>query len=226
MGGKALSAPIVGTAGTHDDGGYWLVGSDGGIFSFGNAQFYGSMGGKPLNKPIVGMAATPTGGGYWEVASDGGIFAFGSAQFYGSTGSMTLNKPIVGMAVTPDRGWVLAGGQRRGHLCLRQGPVPRLHRLAQPRQADRRHGRHPDRGRLLVSGQRRGHLRLRQRPVLRHGGRLDRHDHRRHGRLLRWWRGLLAGCGADGAVFAFGDAPRAGSMAGQPLNAPIVGITG
>jgi len=38
--------------------GYWEVASDGGIFSFGNASFYGSMGGKPLNQPIVAMAAT------------------------------------------------------------------------------------------------------------------------------------------------------------------------
>ncbi len=36
--------------------GYWFVASDGGIFSFGDAHFYGSMGAKPLNKPIVGMA--------------------------------------------------------------------------------------------------------------------------------------------------------------------------
>ncbi|MHB1717096.1 MAG: hypothetical protein ACYCV5_07165, partial [Acidimicrobiales bacterium] len=43
--------------------GYHEVASDGGIFSFGNAAFYGSMGGKPLNKPIVGMAATPDGKG-------------------------------------------------------------------------------------------------------------------------------------------------------------------
>ena len=28
--------------------------SDGGIFSYGDAGFYGSMGGKPLNAPIVG----------------------------------------------------------------------------------------------------------------------------------------------------------------------------
>jgi len=77
------------------------VASDGGIFAFGNAQFYGSMGGKPLNKPVVGMAATQTGGGYWEVASDGGIFAFGNAQFYGSMGGKPLNKPIVGMAAAP-----------------------------------------------------------------------------------------------------------------------------
>ncbi len=82
--------------------GYWFVASDGGIFSFGNAHFYGSMGGKPLNKPIVGMAATPDGKGYWFVASDGGIFSFGDAHFYGSMGGKPLNKPIVGMAATPD----------------------------------------------------------------------------------------------------------------------------
>ena len=91
-------------------GGYWLAASDGGLFAFGDAGFYGSMGGQPLNKPIVGLTATPDGKGYWEVASDGGLFAFGDAGFYGSTGGITLNKPIVGMAVTPDGGgyWLVA----------------------------------------------------------------------------------------------------------------------
>ena len=87
---------------TPDGKGYWLVASDGGIFTFGDAGFYGSTGGLALNEPIVGMASTPDGKGYWLVASDGGIFAFGDAGFYGSTGALTLNKPIVGMASTPD----------------------------------------------------------------------------------------------------------------------------
>ena len=39
-----LNKPIVGMAVTGDDGGYWQVASDGGVFSFGNAQFYGSTG--------------------------------------------------------------------------------------------------------------------------------------------------------------------------------------
>ena len=56
-------------------GGYWSVASDGGIFSYGDANFHGSTGGTTLNKPIVGMAATPSGNGYWLVASDGGVFA-------------------------------------------------------------------------------------------------------------------------------------------------------
>jgi outer membrane protein assembly factor BamB len=89
---------------------YDLVASDGGIFAFGGAGFYGSTGALSLNKPIVGMAATPDGRGYWLVASDGGIFAFGDARFHGSTGALSLNKPIVGMATTPDGGgyWLVA----------------------------------------------------------------------------------------------------------------------
>ncbi|HEV3266750.1 MAG TPA: hypothetical protein VG014_14605, partial [Acidimicrobiales bacterium] len=124
--GIACSTPrgdclIVGDAGSgpptnfalilrYNAAGYWLVASDGGIFSFGDTLFYGSTGGLTLTQPIVGMAATPDGKGYWLVAADGGIFSFGDAVFYGSTGAMTLNKPIVGMAATPDgRGyWLLA----------------------------------------------------------------------------------------------------------------------
>jgi hypothetical protein len=79
-------------------GGYWLVASDGGIFSFGN-PFFGSTGNIELNQPIVGMAAAPGGDGYWLVASDGGIFSFGPAAiFRGSTGASHLNQPIVGIA--------------------------------------------------------------------------------------------------------------------------------
>ena len=109
-GGVMLNKPVVGVAATPDRGGYWLVASDGGVFSFGDAAFYGSTGGTPLNKPVVGMAATPRGGGYWLVASDGGIFSFGDAGFYGSTGNLHLNQPVVGMATTPDgRGyWLVA----------------------------------------------------------------------------------------------------------------------
>ena len=89
---------------------YWEVASDGGIFTFGNASFYGSMGGKPLNRPIVGMAATPDENGYWLVASDGGIFNYGDAGFFGSTGGTRLVAPVVGMARTPDGGgyWLVA----------------------------------------------------------------------------------------------------------------------
>ena len=98
-----LSRPVVAMASTPDGGGYWLVASDGGVFSYGDAGFYGSsMGGKPLNAPIVGIACSmPSGKGYWEVASDAGVFGFGDATFLGSRGGQPLNRPIVGMASSP-----------------------------------------------------------------------------------------------------------------------------
>ena len=47
----------MGMAATPDGRGYWLVASDGGIFAFGDARFYGSTGARNLNRPIVGIAA-------------------------------------------------------------------------------------------------------------------------------------------------------------------------
>ena len=38
--------------------GFWEVASDGGVFTFGGAAFYGSTGSLKLNEPIVGMAST------------------------------------------------------------------------------------------------------------------------------------------------------------------------
>jgi Purple acid Phosphatase, N-terminal domain/Calcineurin-like phosphoesterase/Fibronectin type III domain len=108
MTGTPLSRPIVGMTVDPATGGYWLVASDGGVFSF-NAPFRGSTGNIRLNKPIVGMGATPDGAGYWLVASDGGVFSF-NATFHGGTGLMKLNKPIVGMAVDRSTGgyWLVA----------------------------------------------------------------------------------------------------------------------
>jgi hypothetical protein len=87
-----------------------MVASDGGIFSFGGAEFFGSTGATTINKPIIGMVPTATGKGYWLVASDGGVFSFGDATFLGSTGATTLNKPIVGMASTPTGACQSPGG--------------------------------------------------------------------------------------------------------------------
>ena len=55
-----LNQPIVAMAATPDGDGYWLVAADGGVFSFGDAAFYGSMGRQPLNQPVVGWPPLPT----------------------------------------------------------------------------------------------------------------------------------------------------------------------
>ncbi len=94
---------------TPADHGYWLVGGDGGIFTFGSATFFGSTGSMPLSRPVVGITPTSSRQGYWLDASDGGIFAFGDAGFYGSIPGLgilpagypgagrKLAAPVVGM---------------------------------------------------------------------------------------------------------------------------------
>ncbi len=205
------------------DTGYLEGASDGGLFAFGGAQFYGSMGGQPLNKPIVGMASTPDNKGYWEVASDGGIFSFGDAAFHGSTGSLTLNKPIVGMASTPDGqgywlvasdGGIFAFGDATffgstGSLTLNK-PIVGMAST-------------PDgQGYWLVASDggifaygdatffgSTGSLTL-NKPVVGMSSTPDG---------LGYW--LVA---SDGGLFAYGDATFYGSMGGVPLNQPVVGI--
>ena len=105
-----LNAPAVAMAATPGGTGLWVASADGGVTTFGNAAFYGSMGGTQLTGPVVAMAATPTGGGYWLVGLDGGIFTFGNAAFFGSMGGQHLNQPVVGMAATPTGGgyWLVA----------------------------------------------------------------------------------------------------------------------
>jgi hypothetical protein len=95
-------------AATADGAGYWLVAADGGVFSYGDAQFHGSAADLTLNAPIVGVAGTRPASGYWLDGSDGGVFAFGSAPFWGASPSRVGS--VVGPVFpTPDDGgyWLL-----------------------------------------------------------------------------------------------------------------------
>ncbi len=108
VGGPArlgLNSPIVAIAAVRKGYGYYLLGSDGGVFAYGGG-FYGSTGAMKLNQPVVGMALTSDGGGYWLAARDGGVFSFGDAPFLGSLGATHLNAPVVGM-VSYDGGYTL-----------------------------------------------------------------------------------------------------------------------
>jgi hypothetical protein len=102
-----------------------LVGSDGGIFTMGSAQFYGSAGSLHLQRPIVGIVPTKDDEGYWLDASDGGVFSYGDTQFYGSIPELglhpygsglpeSLNAPIVGMVPSADDGGYFMVGSDGG----------------------------------------------------------------------------------------------------------------
>jgi hypothetical protein len=92
--------------------GYWMTGSDGGVFALGGAPYEGSLPGVDVTvNDIVGMAATPTGRGYWLVGADGGVFAFGDAPYLGSLpGDGTAVSDVVGIDATPNgNGYWLVG---------------------------------------------------------------------------------------------------------------------
>ena len=111
-----------GIASTPDGHGYWLVGIDGGVFSYGDAAFYGSMGGQVLNAPVAGIARTAGGHGYWLVAWDGGVFAFGDAPFSGSMGGKSLNSIMIGIAGNPDGPGYWTVGQDGGVFAFGGAP--------------------------------------------------------------------------------------------------------
>jgi len=98
MQNRHLNKPIVGMAGTPDGKGYWLVASDGGIFTFGDASFYGSMGGHSLNSQVAAMIPSPDGAGYGLVMSNSDLFDFGDAITLGLPGPYELSSPVVGAA--------------------------------------------------------------------------------------------------------------------------------
>ena len=202
---------------------YWLGGSDGGVFNFGAAGFFGSAGGMPLARPVVGMSTTRDGNGYWLAASDGGVFSYGDAAFHGSAGALRLARPVVGMAPTPDSGgyWLVAsdggvftygdagffgsaGALRLARPVVGMAATPdgRGYWLVAADGGVFTYGDAPFRGSA-------GALRL-SRPVVGMAATADGNG---------YW--LVA---ADGGVFTYGDAPFRGSAGALPLAAPVVAI--
>ena len=204
--------------------GYWEVGSDGGVFPFGTAHFYGSMGGTPLNDPIVGIASTKSGAGYWLAAKDGGVFAFGDAHFYGSMGDKPLNQPIVGIASTQDGAgyWLVAkdGGVFAfgdAHFYGSMGGRP-LNKPIVGVAVD------PTTGGYWEVASDGGNFAFHA-PFLGSTGNLHL------AAPVVGMASINGGGGywevaSDGGLFVEGDSPFLGSMGAQALNRPIVGMAG
>ncbi|MEW6472286.1 MAG: hypothetical protein AB1679_08445 [Actinomycetota bacterium] len=73
--------------------GYWMVGSDGVVYPFGEAKAYGNA----ATTSAVDLEPTPSGNGYWIVDDRGRVFAFGDAV---GRGNVELSKLVAGEKVT------------------------------------------------------------------------------------------------------------------------------
>ena len=92
--------------------GYYVLGADGGIYSFGDAPFLGSVPGLglPARVQTIRLAVTKSGRGYWILGADGGIFTFGDAEFLGSvpgTGARNVKAVDLRPTATGKGYWVL-----------------------------------------------------------------------------------------------------------------------
>jgi hypothetical protein len=207
------------TPATH---GYWEFARDGGVFTEGNAPFYGSLGAVHLNQPIVAAAATPATPGYVMTASDGGVFNFGAAHFFGSTGGVPLAQPVVAIAEMPkdDGYWLFArdGGVFTFGSAKFHGSLGAVHLVAPIVAGFASPG---GTGYTLVASD---------------GGVFTFGTAGFHGSLggVHLAQPIVAAAptpsgngywlfARDGGVFTFGDANFLGSLGGVALTAPIVG---
>jgi hypothetical protein len=200
--------------------GYRLVGSDGGVFSFGDAGFHGSLSGTHLSAPVVGIAS-PDDDGYWLVGADGGVFSFGDAGFHGSMGGKRLTAPVVGITTAGDAGYWLVGSDGgvfsfgdagfHGSMGGKQLSAPIVGMVSTP-----------DGGGYWLVGSDGGVFSFGDATFY---GSMAGHKlaapavgMTTSGDAKGYWL-----VGADGGVFAFGDAQFEGSTGGKVLAAPVVG---
>jgi hypothetical protein len=82
--GAAVAATQVGAAVTPSGNGAWQAGMDGGVITWGDAGFLGSVPsqGEALPAPVTAIAGTPDGHGYWLLGAKGHVYSFGDAKVF------------------------------------------------------------------------------------------------------------------------------------------------
>jgi sugar lactone lactonase YvrE len=217
-GGNAAAGPLR--------SGYWMLGTDGKVYAFGDA--------KPLGDPSTALPAgakamhiepTPSTAGYWIVDDSGDVYAYGDATPLGNVNAADLGArdKVTSLSATPSgkgywifttRGRVFPFGDAGSFGDLSKvnlnGPVQSS--VATP--SGKGYFMVASDGGVFAFGDARflgsmGATRLNQ-PVQSLVPTRDGHG---------YW--LVA---SDGGIFAFGSAPFRGSMGATRLNRPVVGM--
>jgi hypothetical protein len=203
--------------------GYWMVGADGKVYGFGQAQRFGDAGLTPGTQ-AVDLEPTPSGDGYWVVDDAGGVAALGDAVYRGAPDSFTLraDEKVTSLSSTPtgkgywmftSKGRVLTFGDATHYGDMSGKPLnaPVLDSIVTP----------SGKGYYMVAAD---------------GGIFSFGDAKFYGSMggkplnkpvqslvpdsdgVGYW--LVA---SDGGIFAF-DAPFRGSMGATKLNKPVTGM--
>jgi myo-inositol-hexaphosphate 3-phosphohydrolase len=204
--------------------GYWMLGSAGQVYAFGDARSLGDPAVIRHPNRAVDLEPTPSGQGYWVVDSAGAVFASGDAPRLGGLGAAKLapGEEVTSLSATPSgRGyWIFTNVGRvaavgdapyLGDMSAIRLNGPVLDSIATPSGA----------GYYMVASD---------------GGIFAFGDARFYGSMgdkrlnapvqslvpdgdgVGYW--LVA---SDGGIFAF-DAPFRGSMGSTPLNKPVTGM--
>ncbi|HKN91589.1 MAG TPA: hypothetical protein VJ622_15045 [Acidimicrobiia bacterium] len=218
--------PTSGASGAPGRSGYWMLGSDGKVFAFGDAKSMGDAStALPAGTKAMHIEPTPDAGGYWIVNEDGAVYSFGDAPTLGNINAADLgpHEKVTSLSATPSgkgywifttKGRVFPFGDAQAFGDLSKvnlnGPVQSS--IATP--SGKGYFMVASDGGVFAFGDAAfrgsmGDTKLNQ-PVQALVPTRDG---------LGYW--LVA---SDGGIFAFGSAPFRGSMGSTKLNKPVVGM--
>jgi len=218
--------PANGPSGAPGRSGYWMLGSEGKVFAFGDAKSLGDAGSAlPAGTKAMHIEPTPDANGYWIVNEDGAVYSFGDAPALGNVNAADLgpHEKVTSLSATPSgkgywifttKGKVFPFGDAQAF-----GDLSKMN-LNGPVQSS------------IATASGKGYF-----MVASDGGVFAFGDAVFRGSMgatklnqpvqslvptrdgLGYW--LVA---SDGGIFAFGSAPFRGSMGSTPLNKPVVGM--
>jgi hypothetical protein len=90
------NGPIAALTATKSGAGYWQVATDGAVFSWGDAHYYGGVNNAgprgttalSAGDAVTAMARTASGNGYWILTKTGAVFTFGDAAYRGGVNNV------------------------------------------------------------------------------------------------------------------------------------------
>jgi len=218
-------SPAPGTASSGRSG-YWMLGSDGKVFPFGDAKSMGDAStALPAGSKAMHIEPTPTAAGYWIVNDDGLVYAYGDAQNFGNVNAADLgqHEKVTSLSATPTgkgywifttKGRVFTFGDAQSFGDMGKVNLNGAVQSSIPTPTGKGYFMVASDGGVFAFGDAvfkgsMGATKLNQ-PVQSLVPTRDGQG---------YW--LVA---SDGGIFAFGTAPFKGSMGATRLNKPVVGM--